>query len=168
MALVNTKSAAITNADASPPVANNGSVDGAFVRCKVGTCVTTLADDIDSVYRFVRVPSNARIKKVSFGSGATGATGIVHVGLFQTAANGGAVVDADLFASLLDPGAAAIVFGDITHESGQYTFAESLMPLWQVIGLSSDPGREYDIAAQATEAVADAAIVMKLEVEYQI
>jgi hypothetical protein len=85
--------------------------------------------------------------------------------VYQTAANGGAVVDADLFASALDPGGGAIPPTDVTHESGEYTYAESLMPLWEALGLTEDPGRDYDIAATVSEIMADA-VAHKVEVEY--
>jgi Flp pilus assembly protein TadG len=70
--------------------------------------------------------------------------------VYQIAANGGAVVDADLFASafVMTNGPTSNV--DVTHESGQYTVAERSQPLWQALGLSSDPNREYDIAATIT------------------
>lgn len=156
MAVVHLKSGAITNNTASPQVTNNGRVDGAYVRCSVGYLANTAADDIGSTYRFVRVPSNARIHRVWLNAAATGATGQYDIGVYQTAENGGAVVDADFFASAVDPGG-GVVNADVTHESGQYSLAEGVMPLWQALGLTADPQIEYDIAATAVEALADAA-----------
>jgi hypothetical protein len=167
MAVVHLKSTPIANADARPRVANNPSIAGGFVRTAVGQVTTSASDDIASTYRFVRVPSHARIKAVIFASAASGATGQVNIGVYQTAENGGAVVDADFFASNLDPGGGAIDPTDVTHESGEYTLAEGMMPLWQALGLAADPGRDFDIAATVTEAVANATS-MKLEVEYVV
>lgn len=161
------KSPAITNADATPPVANNNGVDGGAIRSKIGYVTAAAADDTSSVYRFVRVKSNAYIRAVKFASAASGATGQVNIGVHQTPANGGAVVDADLFASALDPGGAAIALTDVTFESGQYTYAEAHTPLWQVLGLTADPQREYDITASVAETIADATL-MYLEVQYVI
>lgn len=161
------KSTAITNADATPPVTNNNGIDGGAVRSKIGDVTALAGDDTSSVYRFVRVKSNAYIRSVKFASAASGATGQVNIGVHQTPANGGAVVDADLFASALDPGGAAIALTDVTFESGQYTYAEAQTPLWQVLGLTSDPQREYDITASVAETIADAT-AMYLEVEYVI
>lgn len=167
MAVVHLKSTQVTNSDASPPVLNNANVDGGIVRCVAGVVTNSAADDVASTYRYCRVPSCARIKRVTYASAAAGATGQLDIGVYQTAANGGAVVDADLFASAVDPGGGAIAPTDVTHESGQYTYAESLLPLWQALGLSADPQREYDIAATVTEIMADA-VAHKVEVEFVV
>jgi hypothetical protein len=165
MATVHLKSGAITNATATPKVANNASVAGAVVRCAVGVVTNSASDDVGSTYRYVRVPSNCRVKRVTFASAASGATGQLNIGVYQTADNGGAVVDADFFASAVDPGGGAIAPTDVTHESGEYTFAESLLPLWQALGVAADPHVDYDIAATVAEIMADA-VAHKLEVEY--
>lgn len=168
MAVVALKSTPITNSDSTPPIKNNASIDGGLVRCAVGQRSCTLADDVGSTYRFCRIPSVARVKRVIFASGASGATGQLDIGIYQTAANGGAVVDADLFASALDPGGGAIAPTDVTHESGQYTHAESLTPLWTVLGLSADPHIDYDVVGTVTEIMADTGTSMKVEVEYVV
>jgi hypothetical protein len=165
MATVHLKSGAITNSTATPRVANNASVAGAVVRCAIGVVTNSAADDVGSTYRYVRVPSNCRVKRVTFASAASGATGQVNIGVYRTADDGGAVVDADFFASALDPGNAAIGPTDITHESGEYSLAESVQPLWQALGVSADPRCDYDIAATVSEIMADA-VAHKLEVEY--
>jgi hypothetical protein len=165
MATVHLKSAAVTNSDASPRVMNNSNVAGGVVRRSVGVVTNSAADDVGSTYRYCRVPSNAIVKAVIYASAASGATGQVDIGIYQTAENGGAVVDADLFASAVDPGGGAIAPTDVTHESGQYTYAESLTPLWAALGLTADPGREYDVAATVTEIMANA-VAHKVEVEF--
>lgn len=167
MATVHLKSTPVTNATASPRVPNNPSVQGGEVKRAAGMVTNSAADDVGSTYRYCRVPSNATIKTVKFWSAASGATGQLNVGLYQTAENGGAVVDADLFASAIDPGGGALSAVDITHESGEYTYAESLTPLWQVIGLTADPGRDYDVTATVSEIMADA-VAHKIDVEYTV
>src|SRR5688572_2357876 len=129
MAVVHLKSTQITNRDASPRLMNNPSVDGGEVRRAVGVVTNSASDSVGSTYRYCRVPSNAVVKAVKLWSAASGATGQIDIGVYQTAENGGAVVDADLFASAVDPGGGALNAVDVTHESGQYTFAESLTPL---------------------------------------
>jgi len=156
MATVHLKSVAITNATATPRVLNNANLDGGVLRAASGFVTGTAADSVGSTYRYCRVPSCARIQSVVYASAAAGATGQVDIGIYQTAENGGAVVDADFFASALDPGGGAIAPTDVTHESGQYALTESNMPLWQALGLTSDPCRDYDVAATLTEIIADA------------
>ncbi len=166
MAQVSTLSSTpVTNADATPKVANNPGVSDGMLRRAAGTVENLAADSAASIYRMVRVPSNAHIHKVTYAADAAGATGQVDIGVYQTAANGGAVVDADHFASALDPGAAAIAETDVTHESGVYNIAECEEPLWEALGLTSDPGIDYDIAITVSEIIADAGTQM-LKVEY--
>jgi hypothetical protein len=150
MAVVNRSSDTITNATATPATFNNAGNVGGTVR-HAGGFVTVAADDsTTSVQRGARVPSNAYIQQVLVSAADFTTGGAIDVGVYQIAANGGAVVDADLFASafVMTNGPTSNV--DVTHESGQYTVAERSQPLWQALGLSSDPNREYDIAATIT------------------
>lgn len=168
MAVEHIKSGAITNATSTPRVANNSLEAGGAVRAAAGVCAAAASTSIGSTYRFCRVPSSARVHRVIFASGASGATGQVDVGLYQTADNGGAVVDADFFASAVDPGGGAIAPTDITHESGDAganLISRAAMPLWQALGLSADPHIEYDIVATVVEA-GDGAFSMALKAEY--
>lgn len=147
MAVVNRSSTGITNADATPVVKNNAGVGGGVVR-STGGAITVAADDsATSVQRACRVPSNAYIRAVRVSAADFTTAGAINVGVYQTTANGGAVVDADLFGSAVDMSGGPFSNLDITHESGEFTVAERDTPLWQVLGLSSDPCREYDIAA---------------------
>jgi hypothetical protein len=167
MATVHLKSTPVTNAAATPRVLNNPANDGGTVRRSHGMITNSAADDVGSTYRYCSVPSNATIKTVRIWSAASGATGQLNVGIYKTAADGGAVVDADLFASAIDPGGGALSAVDITHESGEYTFAESLTPLWAVLGLTADPGINYDVVATVSEIMADA-VTHKIDVEYTV
>lgn len=165
MATVHLSSTVVTNSAATTRVINPSYKTGGMVRATAGVVTNSAADDVGSTYRYCRVPSSARVKRVTFASAAAGATGQLDIGLYQTAENGGAVVDADLFASALDPGGGAIAPTDVTHESGQYTYAESMLQLWAALGLSADPGIEYDVAGTVTEVMADA-VSHKVEVEF--
>jgi hypothetical protein len=159
MAVEHIKSTPVTNSDTLPRTLNNARVTSMEMREAVGLVEASAAASVGSTYRFCRVPSHARISQILFASDASGATGQVDVGVYQTAANGGAVVDADFFATALDPGGAAIASVDITHESGTgtpYTIDKAEMPFWQALGLTSDPQRDYDIVATVTEIIADA------------
>jgi hypothetical protein len=141
------KSVQITNREATPLVLNSPQNGGAAPVSEVfGHLASVTASlSITSVIRLVEVPSNARINSVKIYSGAQTA-GKFDVGVYQNNANGGAVVDADLFASAVDC-ASAVDGTELIGESGQYTIAEMAKPLWEVLGLSSDPKRTYDIAA---------------------
>ena len=146
MAVANTKSTLITNADATPPVLTSPRTSGAHLREAVGTVEVAAADDNNSVYRFVRVRSNARISSVEHASDAvTGGTDY-NIGVWDTAANGGVVVSENLFSDAIDM-SSAHAFTDGTYETTATNIASVEQELWQLLGLSSDPGKDYDIAA---------------------
>ncbi len=152
MAAENLKSGAITNRDATPSVLNTS--QGGVVR-QVWGKVEAAGGDAGSTYRFCSIPSNARMIRAWFscddlsGSGAT-----LDVGLRQTTANGGAVVDADFFASALDVATAAVAITEITFERGATLIDELEKPLWERLGLSADSNREYDVTGVSGTAAA--------------
>jgi hypothetical protein len=163
MAVVTTKGTAITNADAGTGTLTNAAVLGAVVKEAVGTLEAVSGDSIASVYRLCRVPSNARISRVLLSCDAI-TTCAGDVGVYKTAADGGAVVDADLFASAQSL-ASALANSDVTHESAVFGVEDVEQPLWQSLGLSADPGLLYDIAVTLTAAAGSAGTV-SLKVQY--
>ena len=142
------KSAFITNATATPRVATNAVISHGILNEGVGVCTPAADQADDSIMRFVRVPSNARVSQITISAADATTAGKVDCGVFQTEDYGGAVVDRDLFASAFDLSGGPYSNQDITFESGEYTLAESEKMLWQVLGLSADPNREYDICLQ--------------------
>lgn len=165
MAVVNTKSTPVTNLDATPFVENSALVDRGRLRSKTGTLESVSGDDIASVYRFVRCWSGDRINQVLLYCDDVGSTTIADFGLYRIAADGGAVVDADFFASAVSLKDGALNAVDITHESGVYNIDDTEKSLWQGLGLSADPKVFYDIAATLT-AASDAAGTISLKVTY--
>jgi hypothetical protein len=170
MSVVDRNSNVIANAVATPKVLNQPAIGGASVLKEVAGLVTPAADDSqNAIHRFVRVPSNARISQVLLGAADATTAGAYNFGVYQTAENGGAVVDADLFGSAVDlANAADAVEGymDITYESKEYTFAESIKPLWEVLGLSADPQRDYDIAGTISTTFNGGPTAVLLRVRY--
>lgn len=165
MAVTPRSSQEITAEDAKPLVLNPSFSEG-LLRSKIGYVANAADDDATSVFRFVRVPSNACIRGVLLSTGDASSAGAINVGVYQTAANGGAVVDADLFASafVLTNGSFSRV--DLTFESGEYTALEATKPLWEVLGLTVDPQIEYDIVAVVSTTLNGGAVGMLLEVQY--
>lgn len=161
MAVANTKSTHITNADASPPVLTNSYIAKGAVCSTVGTVETLAADDASSVYRLVRMPSNAKPLSLLLGTDAiTGATQ-ADVGVYQTAGNGGAVVDADFFATDVDISTAATVFTEVMLEATVTDISKVEKRLWELLGLSADPMRDYDICVTVNDVTAAGTISMK-------
>jgi hypothetical protein len=166
MAVVNTKATAITTGDASPPVPNQEvglKLQGGRIKECVGTVEAGAADSIASTYRLCRVPSSVRISQVLLSSDAV-TSAAADIGVCETSVNGGAAVDADLFASAASL-ATAQANVDVTHESGSFGIEAVEKQLWELLGLSKDPGKAYDITATLT-AAATAAGTVSLAVRY--
>jgi hypothetical protein len=145
--MANRTSTAIANMTATPKVLNNPARGVGELKEVVGV-VTSAADDASgSVFRFNRIPSNARVSQVLLCAADATTAGAINIGLYDTAENGGAAVDADLFASAVDLTGGPFNNLDVTFESGEYTYAESEKPLWEVLGLSADPCKDYDLVA---------------------
>ncbi len=144
MAINNRKSSNLTDLDATLTIYPNRFDNGAYVRNAFGL-VEAVADDIASVYRLIRVPSRAVIKRVELASDDLGTSVTVNVGLY--AKDDGAVVDADFFASAVDVATAAVARTDITYESAVIDLADQGKQLWEQLGLTEDPAVEYDISA---------------------
>lgn len=151
MAVVSLKSTAITNCDASPRTLNGGRIAGGEVCEHVGTVAAANGDSIGSIYRFARVRSSDRVSAVQLYCDAV-TSGAMDVGIYQTAANGGAVVDADFFASAQSIASAILTGTEIQHESGVYGIEDIEKSLWEGLGLTSDPGLLYDVAGTLTAA----------------
>lgn len=144
MAINNRKSSNLTNLDAALKIYPNRFDNGYYSRNAFGL-VEAVADDIGSVYRLIRVPSRAVIKRLELASDDLGTSVTTNVGLY--AADDGAVVDADFFASAVDVATAAVARTDITYESGIVDLADQGKQLWEQLGLTEDPGVFYDISA---------------------
>jgi len=148
------KSTAITNRDATPRALTNSNISGAHLKEAIGHVVSTSGNDIDSVYRFAQIPSNARISQILLYCDDLGSTTIADFGLHDTTDNGGAVVDRDFFASAVSLKDGALNGTDITYEAASSASDISLgeQMVWQNFGLSADPKKMYDVTAMLTAA----------------
>lgn len=160
MAVVTTgKSTAITNATATPRVPNSTGIDGGVVRRKMGFVVLASGDSATSVYRVARLPSNCYMDRIQVQCLDIGTTATIDVGLYYptTHSNGGTVIDLDCFASAVAVSSGA-VNSNVEFEAGAagglITNAEKR--LWELAGLTSDPGGEFDLTV-ALAADTDAA-----------
>lgn len=147
MAVVNTLSTLVTNADATPRVMNDVRVDGAKTRTILATVEIAAADEDLSVYRLCRLKSHWIVKSIrKFNDTITGGTDF-NVGLLDTAENGGAAVDDNVYGDAVSLATADLVGTEIAFEArgieliGQKVFEDA--------GLTTDPGKEYDLAFSA-------------------
>lgn len=160
MAVVNTKSTPITNADAKPRLPNTAVTDGGPVLEKVGTLEAVSGDSINSVYRMLRIRSSTRVTELLLYCDAI-TTCAADVGLYRTADDGGAVVDADFFASAQSLASASVVGLNVLYEAaaGPADVANIEKRVWQMLGLTADPGVQYDVALTLTAAAGSAGTV---------
>lgn len=164
MAVANTKDTNISNLDASPPTLNEVTTFGGRVRSQCATVEVAAADDDTSVYRVARVPSNARIIAINvYADAITGGT-VYDVGLHQTAANGGAALDADAYATNVDLSSGA-TGANLAFEARNIDKIKN--KVWQDGGLSADSKIEYDITLTG-DTVGTAAGTISVEVLYVI
>jgi hypothetical protein len=165
MAVVDRDSTTITNILAEPTVIN-GPPRGPRTLRTVREVITPAADDTaNSLYRFFRIPSNCTPVGLRISAADATTAGIISIGLYQTDENGGAVVDADLFATI-DLSGGPFNQEPILFESGQYTQAESMQALWATLGLTADPNREYDVCALVTTTFNGGPTSILLEMDY--
>lgn len=154
MAVVNLKSASVTAHDAGTSV--NSSESNGIIRSDVGLAAVANGDSIASTIRLCRIPSNARVAALSlFCTAITSAA--ADVGLYQTAGNGGAVVDADFFAAAQTLAAASAGINVIGGNA--LAPANRTKRLWEALGLTVDPGRDYDVTLTLTAAATAAGTV---------
>jgi hypothetical protein len=150
VAVVTTKSAGVTSADASQQDLVSPKIIGGRLRETIGKVAIALGDSPNSVLRTVRLPSRARISQILLLSDAGATEATADVGVYRTAANGGAAVDIDHFASAvaLD---AVLTGTDITHEADPadagagFGREDVAKPLWQSLGFAADPQAFLDI-----------------------
>lgn len=155
MAVVAVKTAKITAEDlAGEKLASAGRAEIVLT----GTAEAANGDSIASTYRLLRVPSNFVLTGLRLAWDALGGSAAGDVGVYQVAANGGAVVDADEFASAVAL-ASAGAWTDIMEEAAATDIAKIGMPLWERLGETADTGRAYDIVVTLTAASGAAATI---------
>lgn len=120
-------------------------------------------DNATSTYRMLRVHSSWRLRTMILSIGALGALGTVNVGVYQTIANGGAVVSAITFGSAID--VSATYRSDIVATGANAD--DMAEQLWQRLGLSEDSNRYYDLVIELQHAGAGNAVKLGLDISYQ-
>ena len=154
MAVVTTKSTQITNRDSTPVVLSNDAVVRGGVKSACGTVASANGDSANSLYITCTIPSNARIVAAFLYCDALGGTAAGDVGLYDTTANGGAVVSGQFFAA--GQTLVSALTGTNIRKSAVNTVPKFEQYVWQVLGLTSDPNKMYDVVVKLTAASAAA------------
>lgn len=152
MAVNHYKSTVITNLDATPPV--KPAVEDMRGRLKVIPFTAEFADndDIGSTLRIGRVHTDHRVLSIMiFCDTLTG--GAADIGLYRTAADGGAVVDVDAYASAQTIATANRVGIECAFEARDIN--KMLNYVWQDGGYTTNPNYDLDIALTLTAQITD-------------
>lgn len=136
----------LVNSYATPPITNLAGADTDYSLIWTAYCaIPAVATDLaGSTYRFGRVRSSDIIHSLSFAATALTA-GAISLGLYVP--NTGVVVSVALFATSINC-ASAVVLTDERYVNLALTTAGKRV--WELLGLSSDPGVSYDVVGTST------------------
>lgn len=155
-AVVTVSATVITNSDATPSVINKAYLARSTVRAMRGICTSANGDNIGSTYRFGRIRSNDLVHQVFLLNATWGAACTMDIGLYKTAKDGGAVVDADFFTAAVDMNTAHLATPLNVTRGNILTTANSEKRVWEALGLTVDPQLEYDVTGTLVAAAAAA------------
>jgi hypothetical protein len=137
------KSTQVTSLDAGTPI--NPTVHHGRVRSAVAVVESDAADANNDVYRFVRVHSSWALRHIYLRWDQIANGTDFNIGLWDTAENGGAVVNENLFGDAVTlASAASKVPVDQLFENQDINKLGT--QVWQMLGLTADPNRFYDVA----------------------
>ncbi len=155
MAVVNLKTTAITAQDAAD---DKLATSGPYECVLTGTLEVNNGDSSGSTYRMVRVPANFVPTEILLAADALGGSAAADVGVYKIEEDGGAVVDADEFASAVAV-SSAVAWTKVMEEAAAADIAKIGQPMWERVGLTANLGIAYDIALTLTAATGAAGTV---------
>ena len=121
---------------------------------------------ISSTIALKTFKSGDRIHSIKISSTDCGSAGDIDLGLYTANSTySGTAVDDNLFADALDVNAAALSQVDIFDEAALDDFDRG-KTLWELLGLSADPGLFYELTVVMVEASTDVAWEALFEIEY--
>lgn len=172
MSVVTIKSTLITNRDATPKALTDSFISAGQLSQSYGWVFTGAADSAGSAYPMVQVPSSARVSALSLINTTLGNSSVIDVGIWYPTTiptGGGAFLSSALAGTLISSSSfRPAMLGDTANtvplELQLNTTARmganyQEMPLWQMIGLASDPEISLDIGISVRVAVATAGYV---------
>lgn len=167
MAVETVKSTLITNRDAALPVQKLTELAGGVVKSVFALATVAVSASSASKYVFFQVPSNCRLRELKLMCTTTGSVATMDLGLFRTTADGGAVVDQDRLGSAIAISSPILesTYNNSLSESADTAFTDFEKPLWSMLGLSADPGYNYDVVG-VLQAAAEVGGTVALELTY--
>jgi len=166
MGTANTLTNNVTNLDAKPPVALDKRLFNGILKEQVGTVEIAAADDASSVYRVGRVHSSWRISNIIRYNDAITSGTDYDVGLYDTAAAGGAVININCFADAVSLASASVTGTNDLYEAGSDVGVEDIeQRVYQDAGETTDPGYWYDVCLTG-DTVGSGAGTVTLRIRY--
>lgn len=159
------KSQQITDLDASPVVRNDAGRNAAGILRRVtGGVIAVDGDDTSSTYKLCRFPSNAVIKNVRIMSRiASAGSGDLNIAYSDSTTDGtqpalqGTIPQISAANNKLFGAAKSLVLAGVNTEATfyntYYTEARRNQPIWQALGLATDPGGFFDLQINITTSV---------------
>lgn len=159
MSVFNVKSIWLTNRDATPPRLSNPEISQGYQKAVVGVEKTSnMGSDLGaagSAIRLISIPSNARLHSLEYGMGALGTSTLDITAWYPTtipqggqtapaSTLAGTVVMSSLFASNLAGIDTSLGWTDAFGKDATPALTNRAKPLWQVLGLSTDPELDFD------------------------
>ena len=155
----------IANTVASPPVKNSIGLSGGRRRTKTAKYAFTGAQADGDTLRMARVKSGDVIHSILLSNDALSGMIDVNFGIYDIG-NSGADVDQNLFDDAQTLASALVRQEKRVGADSAFTTAEKLgQPLWQLLGLSTDPVLEYDFVLTLVDS-GTASGDVTIEIEY--
>lgn len=158
--MASTKSTLVTNADAGDTIPGADSK----IKRQAQTVETAVADAAGHEYRMLRVHSSWKPISLKYGHDAVTNMSTADIGAYL--ADGGAVVDVDLFADAVNMTSASAGMVECLFERANTQIDKVGKAFWEWLGLSSDPNVWYDLAITATTNDPSVAVTLALDLQY--
>lgn len=165
MAVVNSKSLRVSNADASVQTLDKVVVNHGRKRSLAATFEAVSGDSIASTYRMARVHSSWRITSIKLYCDAI-TTCAADLGLYNVPGRGstaGTVAAVSCYATAASLATASLTGIELAYEFKDVANIER--QVWQDAGATADPSSYYDLVLTLT-AAAGSAGTLSLEIEY--
>jgi hypothetical protein len=177
MAVVTVKSTFLTNRDATPKVLTDSFIANGQVSEQYGFATVTSGDSILSAYKMVSIPSNARLSSVKMVNAALGASCTVDIGVwyptliplgganFLASSLAGTLLNSTTIATAIAVTSAVTVFTEVVSTAAAAANVQE-QPLWQMVGLATDPEINFDLGFIIRAAAAGATGLIAMKAQY--
>lgn len=147
--MATTKSTSVTNYDATPQKMNDKHTFRSRRKVIREVIEVAAADDDGHIYAIAPVHSTDVIEDIMVMNDAIADGTDYDIGLYDTTANGAAVVDANAYADAVSMASARVARTSLGFEGGGRDIANAKNRVWQDAGASADTAKDYVLALTA-------------------